>query len=176
MNVPYTGLWSPLLLEFPSSIRPPIEAGMNYWIVATSPAEGGRDPVWAVAQPGLGFGTTGDPRTGEWYPAMEGSVGAMVVEGIPAADTTHGRPVTDSALGQRACGAPPAARCGEDEFCKYSPGECGAGDSEGLCTPYPEGCIPAIWDPVCGCNGQTYANECGAEMDGVSIDHWGTCD
>ena len=32
------------------------------------------------------------------------------------------------------------------------------------------------WDPVCGCNGQTYANECNAEAAGVSVDFSGACE
>jgi hypothetical protein len=37
-----------------------------------------------MAQPGLGFGTTGDPATGEWWPGAEQMAGAMIVEGTGA--------------------------------------------------------------------------------------------
>lgn len=62
--------------------------------------------------------------------------------------------------------------CGWDEFCYREPCDCD--NPIGRCVSRPEICIQ-VWDPVCGCNGQTYVNECYAAGDGVNIAHYGVC-
>ena len=62
--------------------------------------------------------------------------------------------------------------CEPEEFCAKALGDC---DGTGTCELRPEGCL-AVWDPVCGCDGQTYSNACYAAMAGVSVDYLGECD
>ncbi|MGA1870463.1 MAG: Kazal-type serine protease inhibitor domain-containing protein [bacterium] len=62
-------------------------------------------------------------------------------------------------------------QCLEDEFCYKSEGDC---DGQGRCTPRPQYCI-TLWDPVCGCDGITYANLCTCAMSGVNIAYPGEC-
>ncbi len=44
----------------------------------------------------------------------------------------------------------------------------------GYCTRKPDTC-PAVQQPVCGVNGQTYANACLASKDGENVEHEGPC-
>ena len=73
------------------------------------------------------------------------------------------------------CGGIAGIQCEDPAtFCQFPDGTCGEGDIMGHCTPRPGGC-PDVWDPVCGCNRQTYSNECDAAAAGVSIAHRGEC-
>ncbi len=57
--------------------------------------------------------------------------------------------------------------CGLGEYCKLPVGDCGGGAS-GVCEALPDACVE-IFQPVCGCDGETYGNECKAAADGVSL-------
>jgi hypothetical protein len=72
------------------------------------------------------------------------------------------------------CGGIAGVGCPSGQYCRFETGICGAGDQSGVCTDVPEAC-PAIYHAVCGCDGQTYGNECEAAGAGVSLEHDGEC-
>ncbi len=68
------------------------------------------------------------------------------------------------------CGDDAAVLCGDGECCILG---CGGVDGT-FCTPVGEACID-IWDPVCGCDGVTYGNDCQAHSACAAIDFAGEC-
>ena len=62
--------------------------------------------------------------------------------------------------------------CGERQYCAKPDGDCDG--SAGECAERPEICTQD-WTPVCGCDGTTYGNRCGAASAGQNIAHEGEC-
>lgn len=63
------------------------------------------------------------------------------------------------------------ASCGADEFCDVG-ASCGG---IGGCATVPDGCARK-YDPVCGCDGETYANPCLAHVAGTSVATQAACE
>lgn len=105
---------------------------------------------------------------------------SLLVTGTIAATKDGGHRMMTTAFfhsktGVRLCGSKGLAQCGKDEFCSFTAkANCGRADAPGVCTVKPQICYQ-LYKPVCGCNGQTYSNDCYAHGAGVSVDHDGAC-
>lgn len=73
----------------------------------------------------------------------------------------------------QACGSRGLAPCSSGQFCDQ-PTHCGATDIPGTCKDKPQTCTGHI-DWVCGCDNQSYSNECVAQAAGVSVKYKGQC-
>lgn len=63
------------------------------------------------------------------------------------------------------------AECEPEQFCAKEPGDC---EGDGTCATRPEICTQQ-WDPVCGCDDQTYGNACDAAANGENVAYEGEC-
>jgi hypothetical protein len=74
----------------------------------------------------------------------------------------------------RQCGGFPGFPCPQGQVCDLPPGTCNYADLFGQCRPTGDACL-AVWDPVCGCDGRTYGNDCERLRAGAQLDHRGEC-
>jgi hypothetical protein len=63
--------------------------------------------------------------------------------------------------------------CDAGFFCQHSPGGCHT--IVGTCVKVPAVCPRHVVQPVCGCNGQTYNNDCERQKEMISENHPGKC-
>jgi hypothetical protein len=75
-------------------------------------------------------------------------------------------------VGQRCRGIYPQS-CGANEFCQLPPGSCNP-RAWGRCVAVPAFCY-LLYKPVCGCNNNTYSNDCFRQQGRTSLRHNGPC-
>ena len=70
------------------------------------------------------------------------------------------------------------ADCGWPNYCVPSTGFCQpTEENPGNCVDLADYDCVAVWEPVCGCDGNTYSNDCEANYQNyMGIDYWGVCE
>jgi hypothetical protein len=77
--------------------------------------------------------------------------------------------------GPERCGGFIGLGCADGEYCDIVvDNACHGYDLPGVCKPVPEVCYH-LWQPVCGCDGKTYPNDCERLAARVQRDHDGAC-
>jgi hypothetical protein len=103
----------------------------------------------------------------------DGEVETMQVENIGAKEVIKAINVVNGDTTGKSCGQDnDDSQCAPDQYCAKAIGDC---EGTGTCISRPEFCTEEF-NPVCGCDGNTYSNSCYAARAGVNVAHQGSCD
>jgi hypothetical protein len=82
-------------------------------------------------------------------------------------------PVAAASIGET-CDGIAAIKCDDGLWCEHPEGQRKVADAAGSCIKAPEVCTQDD-QPVCGCDGETYGNDCMRKAAKVQLDYGGEC-
>jgi len=95
-----------------------------------------------------------------------------VVQGDVTIDSPADAPPDVISVGDGGGNCTTNANCLITEYCERGAGKC---SGKGVCTLRPQFCNNIV-SPVCGCDKQTYSNECYAHKAGETVAYTGSCE
>ncbi len=103
--------------------------------------------------------------------AVRALVAALLVAATSMAPASAGPQVAEKG-GQ--CAGYVGIQCPQGQWCDLKPGHCRGADIPGKCEDEKLTCT-GVYQPVCGCDGKTYSNNCWRKTARVALDHEGPC-